>query len=96
MNDIQWTFGIITVYEDKQRLQEIIESIRNLNIPEYEILFVGGGDNSDIDGKDIRKIDFDESVKERWITRKKNILVKEAKYENKFLIHDYHNFDKDR
>ena len=64
MNDIQWTFGIITVYEDKQRLQEIIESIRNLNIPEYEILFVGGGDSSEIDGEDIRKIDFDESIKE--------------------------------
>ena len=76
INDIQWTFGIITVYEDKQRLQEIIESIRNLNIPEYEILFVGGGDSSGIDGEDIRKIDFDESIKERWITKKKNVLVK--------------------
>ena len=95
MNDIQFTFGIITVYENKQRLQEIIESIRNLNIPEYEILFVGGGDSSDIDGEDIRKIDFDESIKERWITKKKNILVKEAKYENIVLMHDYHIFDKD-
>ena len=95
MNDIQWTFGIITVYEDKQRLQEIIESIRNLNIPEYEILFVGGGDSSEIDGEDIRKIYFDESIKERWITKKKNILVKEAKYENIVLMHDYHIFDKD-
>jgi hypothetical protein len=94
-NDIQWTFGIITVYEDKKRLQEIVESIRNLNIPEYEILFVGGGDSSDIDGKDIRKIDFDESVKERWITKKKNVLVKEARYENIVLMHDYHIFDKD-
>ena len=95
MNDIQWTFGIITVYEDKQRLQEIIESIRNLNVPEYEILFVGGGDSSEIDGEDIRKIDFDESIKERWITKKKNVLVKEAKYENIVLMHDYHIFDKD-
>ena len=95
MNDIQFTFGIITIYEDKQRLQEIIESIRNLNIPEYEILFVGGGDSSDIDGEDIRKIDFDESIKERWITKKKNIIVKEAKYESIVLMHDYHIFDKD-
>jgi len=95
MNDIPWTFGIITVYEDKQRLQEIIESIRNLNIPEYEILFVGDGDSSDIDGEDIRKIDFDESIKERWITKKKNIIVKEAKYESIVLMHDYHIFDKD-
>jgi len=95
MNDIQFTFGIITIYEDKQRLQEIIESIRNLNIPEYEILFVGDGDSSDIDGEDIRKIDFDESIKERWITKKKNIIVKEAKYESIVLMHDYHIFDKD-
>ena len=95
MNDIQFTFGIITIYEDKQRLQEIIESIRNLNIPEYEILFVGGGDSSEIDGEDIRKIDFDESIKERWITKKKNIIVKEAKYESIVLMHDYHIFDKD-
>ena len=95
MNDIQFTFGVITIYEDKQRLQEIIESIRNLNIPEYEILFVGGGDSSDIDGEDIRKIDFDESIKERWITKKKNIIVKEAKYESIVLMHDYHIFDKD-
>ena len=28
-----------------------------------------------------------------WITRKKNILVKESKYENIVLMHDYHIFD---
>jgi hypothetical protein len=93
MNDIQWTFGIITVYEDKERLLDIIDSIRRMNIPEYEILFVGGGDSSGIDGKDIRKIDFDESIKPIWITRKKNILVKEAKYDNVVVMHDYNKFD---
>ena len=50
MRDIAWTFGLITVYEDKERLQEIVESIRALAIPEYEILLVGGGDSSDGDG----------------------------------------------
>lgn len=93
MSDIQWTFGIITVYEDKDRLLEIISSIRALGVPEYEIVFVGGGDSSGIDGTDIVKIDFDESVKPRWITRKKNILVQNAKYENIVLMHDYHIFD---
>lgn len=93
MNDIPFTFGMITVYEDKQRLQEIISSIRNLNIPEYEILFVGGGDSEGIEGPDIRKIDFDEDIKPKWITRKKNILVQNAKYENIVLFHDYHIFD---
>ena len=75
MSDISFTFGIITVYEDKQRLDEIINSIRSLGIPSFEILIVGGGDSSGIDGQDIVKIDFDESIKPRWITRKKNILV---------------------
>lgn len=93
MRDIDWTFGIITVYEDKDRLREIIDSIRNLNIPQYEILFVGGGDSEGIEGPDIRKIDFDETVKDKWITRKKNIIAQEAKYENIVLMHDYHIFD---
>ena len=93
MSDIQWTFGIITVYEDKERLLDIIDSIRRMNIPEYEILFVGGGDSSDIEGNDIRKIDFDESEKPLWITRKKNILVQNAKYDNVVVMHDYNKFD---
>ena len=95
MSDIQWTFGIITVYEDKERLLDIIDSIRRMNIPEYEILFVGSGDSSGIEGSDIRKIDFDESIKPLWITRKKNILVQNAKYENVVVMHDYNKFDVD-
>lgn len=93
MSEIPFSFGIITVYEDKDRLQEIILSIRNLNIPEYEILFVGGGDSDGIHGQDIRKINFDENEKPKWITRKKNILVQEARYDNVVVMHDYHIFD---
>jgi glycosyltransferase involved in cell wall biosynthesis len=93
LSEIPFTFGIITVYEDKARLQEIILSIRNLNIPDYEIIFVGGGDSSGIDGEDIRIIDFDENQKPKWITRKKNIIVQNARYDNVVLLHDYHVFD---
>jgi hypothetical protein len=96
MNDIQWTFGIVTGFEDHQRLNEILESIRALSIPEYEILLIGGENKNFITSfDDVRIIDFDESQKPRWITRKKNILVNEAKYENIVLMHDYHIFDKD-
>lgn len=94
MSDIDFTFGIITVYEDKNRLLDIIQSIRDLNIPNYEILFVGGGDSEGIEGPDIRKIDFDETVKDKWITRKKNIIAQEAKYDVIVFMHDYHIFDK--
>ena len=93
MNDIDFTFGIITIYEDKQRLNDIINNIRNLRVPNFEILIVGGGDSSGVDGPDVIKIDFDESIKPKWITRKKNILVQNAKYENIVLMHDYHLFD---
>ena len=96
MNDIQWTFGIVTGFEDYQRLDEILKSIRALSIPEYEIILIGGG-NSEfvVFAEDVRVIDFDESQKPKWITRKKNILVNEAKYDNIVLMHDYHVFDKD-
>ena len=96
MNDIQWTFGIVTGFEDYQRLDEILKSIRALSIPEYEIILIGGG-NSEfvVFAEDVRVIDFDESQKPKWITRKKNILVNEAKYNNIVLMHDYHVFDKD-
>jgi len=46
MHDIPWTFGIITVYEDKNRLSKIVQNIRSLGVPEYKILLVGGGDSS--------------------------------------------------
>jgi hypothetical protein len=96
VNDIRWTFGIVTGFEDRQRLDEIINSIRNLSIPEYEILLIGGGGNEfSNSAEDLRVIDFDESQKSKWITRKKNILAAEAKYENIVLMHDYHVFDKD-
>jgi len=96
MQDIQWTFGIVTGFEDYQRLNDILDSIRGLSIPEYEIILIGGENNGCTpSAEDVRIIDFDESQKPRWITRKKNILVNEAKYENVVLMHDYHVFDKD-
>ena len=96
MNDIQWTFGIVTGFEDHQRLDEIFKSIRDLSIPEYEILLIGGDSNEFFNSaEDVRVVNFDESQKPKWITRKKNILANEAKYDNIVLMHDYHVFDKD-
>lgn len=94
-NSIAFTFGITTTYENKERLIEIVDSIRALNIPKYEIVFIGSGDFNGLEGKDIKHIDFDETIKPLWITRKKNILAREARYENVVLMHDYHVFDKD-
>jgi hypothetical protein len=85
------TFGITTDYSSIERLDSIINSINLLNIPKYEILIIG---NKKIDSHGVvNYIEFDESIKPLWITKKKNIMIQEAKYDNVVLFHDYFLFD---
>jgi hypothetical protein len=84
---MDFTFGIITNGDNDNFITQIIESIIKNNIPNYEIIIVG---NTKIKRTD--KIDifyFNENIKSGWITRKKNIVVRNAKYENIVLMHDY-------
>lgn len=82
---MNFTFGICATNSNKDLHNNIIDSIINLQIPNYEILLIGG----DINNDKAKCIDFDESIKSGWITKKKNILCQEAKYENIVLLHDY-------
>lgn len=87
MND--WSFGIVygsnTTY-----LPEVIQSIREQNIPDYEIILVGDSSLiSEIQGDDILKINFDETIRSGWITKKKNIICQFSKKNNISLHHDY-------
>jgi hypothetical protein len=96
MSNQDWSFCITTGYDDYDQLTQVVESIRDLNIPNYEILFIGDpGGNVDerICGPDVTHMPFDDSVRQRWITRKKNILAAQAEYENLVMMHDYHVFD---
>ena len=81
---ISFTFGIIT---NGGQLDPILNSIHANQIPTYEIIIVGNG--SFTPHPLVRQIDFDENVKPMWITKKKNIICQEAKYENIVLCHDY-------
>jgi len=81
---MDFTFGIIT--NGSENLPLIAQSIRAQNIPNYEILVVG---QNDLSGSDIRSIPFDESVRPMWITRKRNLIAQNARYENIVMIHDY-------
>jgi len=83
---MNFSFGIITGGNSDKYIQTIVDSIRNQNIPIYEILIIG---KSEISGSDITNINFDETIKPGWLTKKKNIICKEAKYENIVLMHDY-------
>ena len=89
---MNFTFAITTDYTNENQLAEVIQSIRNLFIPNYEILVIGNKEKEN--DYDVRYILFDESEKDKWITRKKNILCQEAQYENIVLMHDYYVFDK--
>lgn len=84
---MNFTFGIITSGEYGAYIEKIIKSIENENIPNYEIIIVGGN-NIHIHDK-VRHIPFDESIKMLWISRKKNIITENAIYENIVYMHDY-------
>jgi hypothetical protein len=84
---MNFSFGIITSGKESVRVQIIINSIRKQKIPNYEIIIVGG--NNDFIGDDIVHISFDESITPMWITKKKNLITKNSKYENLVFLHDY-------
>jgi len=89
---MDFTFGIITIGNSDHFINSIIDSIIENNIPNYEIIIVG---NTKIQETDkIKIIFFDENVKPGWITKKKNIIVTSALYENVVLLHDYVKIEK--
>lgn len=83
---MDFTFGIITYANTENFIRTIIDSIRIQKIPNYEIIIVG---KCNIEDTSLQIIDFDETIRSGWITKKKNIIVKKAKYENIVLLHDY-------
>lgn len=88
---MNFTFGIITYKDNENIISEIVNSIELQNIPNYEIIIVG---SCNIIRKNLKVIPFDESIKPSWITRKKNIITENSKYENIVYLHDYIIFEK--
>lgn len=83
---MNFTFGIITAGNNDSILSTVIESIIKQKIPCYEIIIVG---STSISHESIKKIQFDESIRPNWITRKKNMICEHAMYDNIVLLHDY-------
>lgn len=90
---MDFTFGIITTSGNEDRVKEIKQSIHDLNIPNYEIIIIGGKKTEMRSNE--RYESFDEEFKNGWITLKKNIITEYAKYNNVVYTHDYIKFDKD-
>lgn len=93
MNSLNFTFGIISNKESDKYLNTLIESIIKQNIENYEIIIVGDN-NLNYTEENINLIPFDESFKKGWITKKKNLITVNAKYENIVYLHDYLKLDK--
>ncbi len=87
---MDFTFGIVTTGNYDSYVNQIIDSIESQNIKNYEIIIVG---NSLVSRNKTKIINFDESVKPNWITKKKNIITDESKYENIVYLHDYLQFE---
>lgn len=83
---MNFSFGIITNGENDSYVNEIVYSIRNEKIPNYEIIIVG---KTEVNGNDILNVPFNEKIKDKWITKKKNIITYEANYDNIVYMHDY-------
>jgi len=83
---MNFTFGIITGGGNEGNINKIIDSIEKQQIQNYEILIIG---NSNIKREKTIVISFNETIKRAWITKKKNIITENAKYENIVYLHDY-------
>lgn len=92
------SFCITTTYDEEalKRLPQIYDTIRELNIPDdsREIIVIGGRHMEN--ETDVRHIYFDDNQRPgQWLTRKKNILAQEAKFDILVQMHDYFLFHPD-
>lgn len=71
----------------------LIDSIRDIVPPDSRDIVVVGGENNYTD--DVRHFPFDETIRHAWITKKKNLAIAMAKYENVVVMHDYFVLDKE-
>ena len=82
----KWTFGILTNGKRNDWVEKQIKAIKQLKIPCYEIIVCGT--YFDRKEHDFRYIHFDKKDDKGWITKKKNLLCENAKYENLVIMHD--------
>ena len=87
----EWSFGIITDGKKDNQVDKIISSIFRLKIPKFEILICGNYRGLHI--KKVKIINFNIHSDKGWITKKKNLLILNSKFENCCIIHDRIIFD---
>lgn len=89
----RWTIWIITNWKRNDWIEELITSVKNQNIPEYEII-VCWSYNIKREENNFKYIPFNKRNNLGWITKKKNLIIQNSKYENICILHDRYIFDK--
>lgn len=87
IDDCGWTFGILTAGASPQAAT-MAAAILDLNLPNVEIIFCGPRPTGVPNDTRVRAIDLEEPEPRGWITRKKNLIAKRARYDNLCLLHD--------
>jgi hypothetical protein len=82
----KWTFGILSNGKRDENVDRIIEAINSQGIPKLQILVCGKYANTR--GHQIDYLPFSEKDELGWITRKKNLIMEKALYENVMIVHD--------
>lgn len=84
-----WSFGIVSDGKKNKEVLNIVESIKNFNIPNYEVLICGPSPSSNLpenikvlDDKDLY---FDIRFP---ISKKKNKIIEKASFNNLVILHD--------
>lgn len=85
------TFGIITAGDCPHFVNQIIDSIEEEKIPQYEVVVVGAFPEG---RKHTTVVKFREDLVPMWITKKKNIIGPIAKYDTLVFLHDYIKLEK--
>ena len=89
------SFIIPTSGTNDAGLNQIIDSIESLSIPQYEVVIIGGL-SCQVKRNNTTHIPFDETLTpSAWLTRKKNTGVIASRYDNLVIMHDYHIFEPD-
>jgi hypothetical protein len=89
----KWTFGVISNGKKNPWVLELIKSIQEQNIPNYEVLIVGPNPYSDSELARPDHVKILEDVvlieeKRPPISHKKNKIIKKASYNNLCILHD--------
>jgi hypothetical protein len=87
---MNFTFGIIT--NNGHHINDVANSIRRLNIDNYEIVIVGKSDSLH-NNSDIKFIEFEDPSVNFSISEKKNLITDNSRYENIVYLHDYIELD---